>query len=103
MSPERLLRPATHRPEPVHRGRASTAPDRSDRHRGQMGFPLTLRGVGRGLRQTRHNPLTTTSPEFVESIDDEARRHDAKLLIELMTTVTGEPPVLWGTIDRRLR
>jgi len=59
--------------------------------------------VGRWLRQTRSNPLTAASPDFVESIDEEARRHDAKLLIELMTTVTGEPPVLWGTIDRRLR
>ena len=49
------------------------------------------------------NPLTAASPDFVESIDEEARRHDAKLLIELMTTVAGEPPVLWGTIDRRLR
>ena len=66
-------------------------------------IPADTAWVGRGLRQTRHNPLTTTSPEFVESIDDEARRHDTKLLIELMTTVTGEPPVLWGTIDRRLR
>ena len=33
---------------------------------------------------------------FVESIADETRRAEARLLIELMTDVTGQQPVLWG-------
>ena len=34
---------------------------------------------------------------FVDSIADETRRAEARLLIEVMTDVTGEPPVMWGT------
>ena len=33
---------------------------------------------------------------FVESIADETRRAEARLLIELMTDVTGQQPLLWG-------
>ena len=34
---------------------------------------------------------------FVESIADETRRGEARLLIEVMQDVTGQQPVLWGT------
>jgi hypothetical protein len=34
---------------------------------------------------------------FVDSIADETRRGEARLLIEVMRDVTGQPPVLWGT------
>jgi len=34
---------------------------------------------------------------FVESIADETRRGEARLLIEVMRDVTGQQPVLWGT------
>jgi len=33
---------------------------------------------------------------FVESIADETRRDEARLLIEVMQDVTGEQPVMWG-------
>lgn len=33
---------------------------------------------------------------FIDSVADEQRRRDARLLIEVMREVTGEPPVLWG-------
>ena len=33
---------------------------------------------------------------FVESIDSEVRQAEARLLIELMTEVTGEQPRMWG-------
>lgn len=36
-------------------------------------------------------------PGYLESIADERRRTDARLLIELMEEVTGEPPVEWGS------
>jgi hypothetical protein len=34
---------------------------------------------------------------FVRTIADEQRRNDARLLVDLMRGVTGQPPVLWGT------
>jgi hypothetical protein len=34
---------------------------------------------------------------FVDSIADDTRRGEARLLIEVMRDVTGEPPALWGT------
>ena len=34
---------------------------------------------------------------FVDSIADQTRRGEARLLIEVMRDVTGQPPVLWGT------
>lgn len=34
---------------------------------------------------------------FVSAIPDDQRRRDARLLVDLLGEVTGEPPVLWGT------
>lgn len=34
---------------------------------------------------------------FVDAIADEQLRTDARLLVDLMREVTGQPPVLWGT------
>ncbi len=46
------------------------------------------------------NKTTATGGDvdaFVETIADEQRRRDARLLVNLMREVTGQPPVLWGT------
>lgn len=34
---------------------------------------------------------------FVDAVADEQRRRDARLLVDLMGEVTGEPAVLWGS------
>jgi hypothetical protein len=34
---------------------------------------------------------------FLGAIADEQRRSDAHLLVDLMSEVTGQPPVMWGT------
>jgi hypothetical protein len=34
---------------------------------------------------------------FLSSVPDETRRADARTLCELMSSTTGEPPVLWGS------
>jgi len=47
----------------------------------------------------RSNKTTATDGDvgaFVESIADEQRRRDARLLVDLMREVTGQPPVMWG-------
>ncbi|HEY6414721.1 MAG TPA: DUF1801 domain-containing protein, partial [Acidimicrobiales bacterium] len=33
---------------------------------------------------------------FIDAVPDEHRRSDARELCELMRSVTGEPPVMWG-------
>jgi hypothetical protein len=46
------------------------------------------------------NKTTATNGDvgaFVDAIDDEQRRRDAKLLVDLMGEVTSQPAVLWGS------
>ena len=46
------------------------------------------------------NKTTATSGDvgaFLEGITDDQRRRDATALVALMSEVTGEPAVLWGT------
>lgn len=35
--------------------------------------------------------------EFIESVENDKRRHDAFAVKELMTDITGEEPEMWGT------
>jgi Domain of unknown function (DU1801) len=41
-------------------------------------------------------PTELSVAAFIETISDEARRSDAKALVELMQTATGEKPKMWG-------
>ena len=34
---------------------------------------------------------------YIDAIDDEQRRDDCRTLVRLMSKITGEPPVMWGT------
>ncbi|MFF5081299.1 DUF1801 domain-containing protein [Actinoplanes sp. NPDC000266] len=34
---------------------------------------------------------------FLDTIDDDQRQRDARLLVALMAEVTGEPPAMWGS------
>jgi hypothetical protein len=48
----------------------------------------------------RSNKTTATDGDvgaFLDAIADEQRRGDARLLVDLMREVTGQPPVMWGT------
>lgn len=48
----------------------------------------------------RANKTTATDGDvgaFLESIADDQRRGDAKLLVNVMGEVTGQPAVMWGT------
>jgi hypothetical protein len=44
--------------------------------------------------KTQANKASVT--DFVEAIPDETRRADAKALLKLMKTATGEKPKMWG-------
>ena len=50
------------------------------------------------MAEQKTKPNTGDVSEFLGQIEDEQKRADAHALTELMSTVTGEPPVLWGTI-----
>jgi hypothetical protein len=41
-------------------------------------------------------PTTVDVDEFIDAVPNETRRSDARVLCELMTSLTGEPPVMWG-------
>ncbi|MBO9588081.1 DUF1801 domain-containing protein [Devosia sp.] len=47
-------------------------------------------------QKTRAGTGDVTS--FLDGIEDEAKRGDALALVSLMSEVTGEPAVLWGTM-----
>lgn len=42
-------------------------------------------------------PSTADVDGFIDAVANETRRSDARALRELMTSVTGEPPVMWGS------
>jgi len=41
-------------------------------------------------------PTSADVDAFLEAVPDANRRADANALLELMRSVTGEPPVMWG-------
>ena len=41
-------------------------------------------------------PTSADVDVFLEAVPDEDRRADAHALLELMRSITGEPPVMWG-------
>ncbi len=48
-------------------------------------------------------PTTADVDAFVAAVPDERRRRDARTLLALLGEATGEPPTMWGYLDRRLR
>lgn len=44
--------------------------------------------------KTKPTPASVT--DFIDSVQNETRRKDAKALLRLMKKVTGEPPKMWG-------
>jgi hypothetical protein len=42
-------------------------------------------------------PTKLSVTEFINSVDDEQKRKDAKTLLKLMKDTTGEKPMMWGT------
>jgi hypothetical protein len=48
------------------------------------------------MAETKTKPTGKSVESFLEGIDDERRRKDAGLFLDLMARVTGEPPKMWG-------
>ena len=50
------------------------------------------------MPEQKTRPDTGDVDEFLAQVDDPARRADSHRLIEMMSAVSGEKPVLWGTM-----
>ena len=49
------------------------------------------------MAENKTQPTDADVEAFLATVPDEKRREDARAVIELMSRVTGAPPVLWGT------
>ncbi len=50
------------------------------------------------MPEQKTRPDTGDVDEFLAQVDDPAKRADSYRLIELMSAVSGDPPVLWGSM-----
>lgn len=50
------------------------------------------------MAEQKTKPHTGDVDEFIAQIEDDAKRADAHALVALMGDVSGEPPVLWGSM-----
>src|SRR5258708_2823910 len=48
------------------------------------------------MAQSKTKPTKLSVPAFIAAIEDPTRRADAKALVKLMQSATGEKPKLWG-------
>jgi hypothetical protein len=50
------------------------------------------------LAEQKTRPDTGDVGEFLDSLNDPAKRADSEWLIRMMSEISGHPPVLWGTM-----
>lgn len=48
------------------------------------------------MPENKTKPTKASVAEFIDAIDDQTKRADAKTLVKLMQSATGEKPKLWG-------
>jgi hypothetical protein len=51
---------------------------------------------GEAMADTKTKPTKLSAPAFIDALTDENKRADAKALVKLMQSATGEKPKLWG-------
>ena len=73
---------------------------RCSRRGGRAGYgrPMGLkaRKPSSGRTEAKTKPTKVSAQSFVDGLDDERRRREAKTLISMMKKLTGEKPVMWG-------
>lgn len=50
------------------------------------------------MAEQKTKPHTGNVVEFLSQVESAQKRADSHVLIEMMSAITGEPPVLWGTM-----
>jgi Domain of unknown function (DU1801) len=48
------------------------------------------------MAENKTQPIKVSAARFIESIEDEVRRADAKALVKMMQSASGEKPTMWG-------
>lgn len=49
------------------------------------------------MAENKTQPTDASVDEFLDAVENDRRRADAKQMLELMRAVTGEEPVMWGS------
>ncbi len=49
------------------------------------------------MSENKTTATTASVRTFLDTVENETRRSDSYVLLELMEKITGHPPVLWGT------
>lgn len=49
------------------------------------------------MAENKTQPTDASVDEFLDAVENDRRRADAKQVLELMRAVTGEEPVMWGS------
>jgi hypothetical protein len=49
------------------------------------------------MSENKTKPTTTAVHAFLDTIENETRRSDGYLLLDLFKKITGQAPVMWGT------
>jgi hypothetical protein len=48
------------------------------------------------MAEPKTQPTTASAEAFIDALADEQRRRDCRVLLKLMRSATGAPPVMWG-------
>lgn len=48
------------------------------------------------MAETKTKPTAVTADSFIDAVDNPVRRHDAKVVREMMERLTGAPATMWG-------
>ena len=48
------------------------------------------------MAESKTKPTTVSVAAFIDAITDRTRRADAKVLVKLMQSASGEKPAMWG-------
>ena len=48
------------------------------------------------MSNNKNIPTKQDVEDYIESIESDAQREDARILVTMMSQITGEPPVMWG-------
>src|ERR1017187_3836283 len=55
-----------------------------------------MRRKAGGMADNKTKPTKLSATAFIDTLTDETRRRDAKVLVKLMQSATGEKPKMWG-------
>lgn len=49
------------------------------------------------MSEPKTKPTSSSVDDFIAAVEDESRRADCRKVADMMSRITGKPPVLWGS------